>query len=149
MLQRLAVVVTAGTLAGIDTSPAIVARARRRLRTLIRASRFELHCGGAEALPLRAASFTKLCSVNSAFYGPNLAEPLAEFRRVLVPAGRLVLCLTHRRSLETKRFARHGLQLYEPADVHAALTTAGFKHVHLTTAADRHHDFFTTTATTP
>ena len=149
LLERLAARVTRGSVVGLDISAALVARARRRCRGLVRAGRFDLLCGAADALPFAPAAFTKICSVNSAFYWPALAGPLAGFYRVLVPAGRIVLCLTHRASLESKGFARHGLRLYEPADVNAALQRAGFDHVQSISAKDRHRSFFWTAATKP
>lgn len=80
--------------------------------------------------------------MNSAFYWRDLAAALGEFHRVLATGGRVVLCLIHRKSLEHKRFARHGLKLYVPEDLIAALGKAGFEQVTVVPGADRHREFF-------
>lgn len=147
LLERLAGVVTDGMLAGVDVSPAMVAIARRRYRRLVQAGRVDFRCAPAEALPFAVASFTKACTVNSAFYWDDPARALAELARVLVDGGRLVLCLTCPRSLRHKGFARHGLKLYEPRDLHALLTAAGFQELQTNQAADRHRQFFCLAAT--
>jgi len=104
-------------------------------------------CAPAESLPFTAASFTKACAVNSAFYWRDPARALAELARVLADGGRLVIGLTSPGSLRHKHFARHGLKLYEPQGLHAPLTAAGFHDVQTTPSADRHRDFFCLSAT--
>jgi SAM-dependent methyltransferase len=58
LLERMAAVLTEGFLAGVDSSPAMVAFCEKRQRSLIEAGKLELKCAKAEALPYPAASFT-------------------------------------------------------------------------------------------
>ena len=147
LLVRLATIVTAGRLTGVDVSASLVARARQRLKRALRAGHCEVLCGPAEKLPLGDAQFTKVVSVNSAFYWRDGAAALAEMRRVLVPEGRLVLCLTRRCGLANRGFEEQGFHLYEAEDLRAPLERAGFVERGVTFAADRHRPFFCLTAT--
>lgn len=85
--------------AGIDPSPQMVALASRRLRRAGHSPR--LLRGVAQALPFASASFDTLLATFPAEY---ILDPRAhaEFRRVLAPAGRLVI-------VDGARFSRAGL----------------------------------------
>ena len=149
LLSRLARVVTTGTLAGVDVSPVMVARFRHRYRSLVRASRLDLSCVPAESLPFASGAFTKACTVNSAFYWRDAGRAFEELQRVLAVGGCLVVCQTCPGSLEQKRFAQHGMRLFEAAEMEATLTRAGFKMAFARHAADRHREFFIVVATKP
>jgi arsenite methyltransferase len=142
LLGRLAPLLTAGALVGVDVSATMVRRAQRRYRGLVRTGRLDLRCAPAESLPFDQGTFTKVCSVNSVFYWDDPARAFAECGRLLVDDGRLVLCLTCPRSLAKRGFARHGLKLLEPTEVEQQLAAAGFHDVRTSLAADQHRDFF-------
>ncbi len=112
--------------AGVDLSPAMVGRARRRFRSAIAAGRAELKAGSIDALPYPADAFSAVCSVNTLYFWPDVDGALAECRRVLAPGGRLVLTFTDRAALERWPGHRHGFTLYELADVERHLRGAGF-----------------------
>jgi SAM-dependent methyltransferase len=147
LLGRMATVLASGPgalharLAGVDVSPAMVAYCARRYRTLVGDGRLDLRCAGADDLPFPPAHFDKACSVNSIFYWPDAPRSFAELRRVLAPGGRLVVCFTCRASLEKRRFARHGLTLYEAHEVQHMLEACGFRQVALSRGADRWREF--------
>ncbi len=136
LLGRMAGVVTAGNLAGVDASEAMVSYCARRYLRLVEAGRLELTVGRAEALPHPDGRFTRACSVNSLFYWDDAPRAIAELWRVLAPGGKLVLCLTAPESLGTRGFARHGLTLYGADDVRCLLQGAGFHGIDLTRYAD-------------
>ena len=142
LLGRLATVLPAGALAGVDRSPTMVRYAARRHRRLIGTGKLDLRCAPADALPYPAAAFTKACTVNSIFYWPDAAAAFLELRRVLQPAGLLVVCFTCRESLERKDFAAHGLRLYDVEDVESLLSAADFGAIGATRAADAHRRFW-------
>jgi ubiquinone/menaquinone biosynthesis C-methylase UbiE len=76
---------------GVDVSGVMVQQARKRNAQAIAAGRVELHQASAERLPLAAASYDKVLSINSIQIWPDPAAGLREVRRVLKPGGRLAL----------------------------------------------------------
>lgn len=112
--------------AGLDLSPEMVARARRRFRGELAAGRAELRAGSIDAIPHPAGAFSAVVSVNTLYFWPDADRALAECRRVLAPGGRLVLCFTSRDALERWPGHRHAFRLYDLADVERHLRGAGF-----------------------
>jgi len=115
--------------AGVDLSPEMVARARRRLRAALRAGRAEVRQGSVESLPFPDASFTRLCSVNTLYFWPSLEGPLRECRRVLRPGGLLVLTFDSPEELARWPGHRHGFRLRGLPEVRHALADAGFRSI--------------------
>jgi SAM-dependent methyltransferase len=142
LLGRMATVLTKGFLAGVDGSPTMVAFCQRRYRALIERGKLELKCARAEALPYPAASFSKACTVNSIFYWEHAPQAILELWRVLEPSGTLVLCFTCKECMDSRRFARHGIALYEAEDIERMTTAAGFRDVRFTRRSDRHREFW-------
>ncbi len=140
LLERMAGVVTQGSLAGVDISPAMVAACNRRLQPLVQQGRLDLQCASAGSLPYPGGHFTRLVSVNSIFYWPDAAQALGEAWRVLETRGRLVLCFTLKASLEKRGFARH-VHLYETEEVQRLMARCGFQDIQAQKAADRHREF--------
>ncbi len=112
--------------AGVDLSPEMVARARRRFHTEIGEGRADVRAGSIDAIPFPAGAFSAVCSVNTVYFWEDVGRALAECRRVLAPGGRLVLCFTARADLERWPGHRHGFRLYDVADVQRHLRSAGF-----------------------
>jgi len=146
LLGRLTRVVTAGSLAGVDLSAAMVNNSRRRFRQLVASGRLDLRQAPAEALPFPDAQFTRACSVNSLFSWAHTPQALRELWRVLRADGLLVLCFTAPESLRDRAFARHGLALYSAEKVCDLLTTVGFREITTERLTDRHRTFFCVTA---
>ncbi len=84
--------------AGIDPSPAMVARAARRV------PRAEVKLGSAESIPFGDARFTAALAVSTYHHWADSEAGLAEIRRVLAPGGRLLIV-----ERKLKRSAGHGL----------------------------------------
>ncbi len=76
-------------LVGVDPSPDMVARARRRARAAGLLGRVEVCVAAAEALPFRADSFDGVMSTLSAHHWADVAAAVTEQSRVLRPSGRL------------------------------------------------------------
>jgi ubiquinone/menaquinone biosynthesis C-methylase UbiE len=140
LLRRMLDRLPAGSLAGVDISPGMLAHAEKRFGDAIRAGRVELKCAAAEALPYADAHFTKVVSVNSIFYWQDIERALGEITRVLIPGGRLVLCFTSAASLVKKGFAR-GIHLYEAQDVEQLLARHGFREIAAISPSDRHRRY--------
>jgi SAM-dependent methyltransferase len=83
----------ASWVAGVDVSPVMVNQALRRNRKAVREGRIEVRLGSATALPFPDSCFTVVFEVNSLHHWEDPARGLAEVRRVLRPAGRLLLTL--------------------------------------------------------
>jgi SAM-dependent methyltransferase len=143
LIGRMTTVVTGGSLAGVDVSPAMVAFCADRFRTLVEAGSLELRCARAEALPYPDGHFTKVCAVNSIFYWQNAQQAISELWRVLAASGTLVMCFTCKESMQDKEFTRHGVALYELEQVEQMLESAGFRDISFTRASDRHREFWT------
>jgi SAM-dependent methyltransferase len=141
LLGRMAAAVTDGRLAGVDASPAMVARAKRRFGALVRAGRLDLQCAVAEALPHPDGAFAKACTVNSIFYWDDLGRGLSELHRVLALDGVLAVCFTSRASLEPRGFAKYGLVPYEADQVAVAFERAGFRDPQIVDGADSRRTF--------
>ena len=146
LLGCMSALITNGFIGGVDVSATMVEQCRARYRMLIQAGKLDLKVGTADRLPYPAAHFTKAVSVNSIFYWPDAPSAIAELARVLDVHGRLVLCFTDKDSLQQKDFARHGLTLYNAADVQHLLEDNGFHAINVTRHADRHRSFWCVTA---
>jgi SAM-dependent methyltransferase len=131
LLASLADVATRGMVAGVDFSPEVVERARRKLRDRVADGRVELRCADAAAMPFADGSFTRACTVNTIYFWPDPRAVLAEFRRVLADGGRLVVTFGAKETAEKLPYTRHGFTLYEAEAVRALLESAGFRDVRL------------------
>jgi len=142
LLGQMLSIVTAGSAAGIDISPAMVNFCANRYRTFIRRGQLDLQCATAEAIPYPANRFSKVCSVNSIFYWSDAARAIGECWRVLCEGGICVLCFTDRASLSGRSFVRHGLKLFESDEVIQMMNSAGFGEIEASQGRDRHRVFW-------
>jgi ubiquinone/menaquinone biosynthesis C-methylase UbiE len=141
LLGRMAERVSLGTLTGVDAGPAMIAHCMRRHCRLVRTGRLVLQCAPAEALPFAEARFTQACSVNSLFYWSDVRQGLRELYRVLIPGGRLVLCLTTKASLLRQRALRGHVRAFEESELREMLGSVGFRVASVETHSDRYRDF--------
>jgi SAM-dependent methyltransferase len=84
LMRRIASLLSAGLAAGMDVSNAMVRRAEAlsaQLPNVVFAR------GGVDAIPWDSSFFTKVVSVESAYYWPDPAKGLKEIFRVLLPGG--------------------------------------------------------------
>jgi ubiquinone/menaquinone biosynthesis C-methylase UbiE len=84
LVRRLAGRVPRGSVVGVDVSDEMVRRAQLASAGIANASFFH---GTAEQIPAPADSFTKVISVESAYYWHDAARGLSEILRVLEPGG--------------------------------------------------------------
>ena len=81
----------AGFVAGIDRPQVMAERAKAQYAGDVAAGRAEFREGTIEALPFEAASFDKVCTVNTIYFWRSLEVGFAEIHRVLTPGGRAVI----------------------------------------------------------
>lgn len=143
VVARLAsqVVGTAGTVAGLDINPGMLAVARS---TTPPGMAIEWHEASAEAMPLPEASFDAvLCQMGLQFL-PDKYAALSEMRRVLTPGGRLILnmpgptpklfailgeALERHIDADAAGFVYQVFSLHETAEIHNLINDAGFRDI--------------------
>ena len=129
---------TAGTVHGIDLTPEMAARAKRRLEKEGLGGRVELREGDARQLPYGDAQFDAvyMAAALELFDTPDIPVVLAEIRRVLKPGGRLGLVSMPREGHEDslvwkvyewlhRTFPRHAS--CRPIYVEDSVKSAGFE----------------------
>lgn len=82
--RRIAHMVSKGRVVGIDLAPEMVRHARSASKELTNLSFLE---GAADGIPFADRSFTKIISVESAYYWPDAAGSVLEMFRVLAGGG--------------------------------------------------------------
>jgi arsenite methyltransferase len=119
---------------GVDRAQDMVAAAAARHRADVDAGRLSVHAGEVQALPLEDASVDRVLTVNTVYFWPDLAPGLREIHRVLAPGGRVVIGIRDGSVME--RVDRAVFTLRPPAEIAAALETAGFAAAEVDTAPD-------------
>jgi SAM-dependent methyltransferase len=84
LVRRIAPLVSSGLAAGMDVSDVMVGRAES---LSIQLPNTAFACGGVDAIPWNGGYFTKVVSVESAYYWPDPARGVREIFRVLSTGG--------------------------------------------------------------
>jgi SAM-dependent methyltransferase len=124
----------------------MLALATTRLRKPIAAGRVVLQRGTVEALPFGDARFDKDCSVNTTYFWRDLATGLSEFKRVLRPAGHLVLGFVSADDMVRDGLDRHGFACHSTEELQAAVAAASFDVRQLRSGSDSRGTFYVLTA---
>jgi arsenite methyltransferase len=94
----------AGRVMGIDISPEMVERVRRRFADAVAEGRLEAERAGVEDIPAASGSFDAVYTVNTIYFWPNVGAGLAEIRRVLGAEGRVVVAVYRNALRQASRF---------------------------------------------
>ena len=116
----------AGFVAGIDRSHLMVERAKARYADVVATGRAEFREGTVEALPFEAASFDKICTVNTIYFWRSLEAGFAAIHRVLTPGGRAAVGFLPKPHMDRMGMPRDIFTTRALEDVVAALESAGF-----------------------
>ena len=121
----------AAYVAGVDRSRDMVRRARSVFSAEVSKGRADFREGNVEMLPFDAASFGKVCTVNTIYFWKSLGAGFVEIRRVLSQNGRLVVGFLPKDRMKRSGMPTTIFTLREPDEVMSALTSAGFKNVRI------------------
>ena len=116
----------AGFVAGIDRSQVMAERAKAQYAGDMAAGRAEFREGTIEALPFEAASFDKVCTVNTIYFWRSLEVGFAEIHRVLTLGGRAVIGFLPKSHMDRMGMPRDIFTARATEDVVAALENEGF-----------------------
>ena len=130
---------TTGRVLGVDISPQMVERARRRFR---RTERVRLFHASVQKLPLADRSVDKACSVNNVYFWPDPVRALRELARVIRPGGSLSICFEPPDELRKWPGHRYGFRIYDEAQVEALLIASGFGRIRRAEGQGRKPDHF-------
>ncbi len=93
---------------GIDPSDDVIAAARRRFSVAVeKKGAAEFKVGSVESLPVPSGAFDKALSVNTVYFWTSLESGMAEIRRVLSPAGRVVIGFVPKARMDRMKMPRH------------------------------------------
>jgi SAM-dependent methyltransferase len=138
LMARMSRVLSQGRITGLDFSQDAVDVCSKRFATFIRAGIIDLYCANVECLPFKPDTFTKACTVNTIYFWPVPLTALRQIHRVLKEDGKLVVCFAPRTFMENRgNVIHHGFTLYEPEEVTALLTEAGFRDVQIVFGKNR------------
>jgi ubiquinone/menaquinone biosynthesis C-methylase UbiE len=125
-IQMAAAQVPQGLVVGIDYSPTMVSVARRRNARAVRAGRVELRHGEATRLPFADDMFDKAFTIHTLYFWKEPGQALQELRRVLKPAGKLVLTFLARDRWPGDEPAETIAGVYTGQEVAHLMLEAGF-----------------------
>ncbi|MGB3723613.1 MAG: class I SAM-dependent methyltransferase [Pacificimonas sp.] len=115
-----------GAVTGIDISPDIVARGRKRFQ---RQSRVTLVEGRATDLPLATNSADRVASLHNLYFWDDPARAFAEIHHVLRPQGRVVIGFEPAEQMRQWPGHEHGFRLWTGEEAAQLMHDAGFENV--------------------
>jgi len=126
-----------GLVAGIDSSPAMVAMARRRNRPLVDTGLVDLREGDSLHLPFPDKSFDGAFSVHTVYFWATPIEHMQEVRRVLKDGGRFVLGFRPASEQARRGFPASVYTFHSAEQIDQMLLSAGF---HSASTVDREEE---------
>mgnify|MGYP001212192836 CR=1 FL=1 len=123
----LARVAPGGIVHGIELSPAMLDRARRRHRDAVRLGHLMLHPGDLRSLPLPDAALHALVTVNTFYFVPDLPPVCAELNRVLRPEGTAVVGIADPATMEKIPYTAYRFVIRPVDEVCRGLESAGLE----------------------
>lgn len=114
---------------GVDRSCNVIHNATEHYSDAVNAGRALFRQGTVELLPCRAASFEKVCTVNTVYFWTSLEQGFAEIRRVLLPGGRVVVGFLPKERMDGMGLPADIFHTRTSESVVSAMMQAGFTEV--------------------
>ena len=111
---------------GIDYSEVMVEEAKQRNADLIENGQVQFQLASAGQLPFAAEIFHTVFTVNTVYFWDDPAQVLSGIRRVLKPAGQLLIAVRPRSVMQHYPFVKYGFQMFSSQELGALLTRNGF-----------------------
>lgn len=116
-----------GKVYGFDHSPDMVHQAKRRYQRLLKKGRLHIQVGTFSSLPLEANTVDKVLLVNVIYFFDTAGRDISETYRVLKPGGRVVIYVTHRKTMANWPFCEPEThRTFDSLDVTKLLVQGGF-----------------------
>jgi len=141
LLKRILPMVQNGYVAGVDHSLAVCQYCHKRLRKAVHSRKMGLAQSSAENLPFGPECFSKVFSVNSVFFWPEIPQAFQEIARILKPGGRHILIFTDPESLKDRPVLKDALTPIASSEVRDRLSESGFQVIRQSEHGDGHRWF--------
>jgi ubiquinone/menaquinone biosynthesis C-methylase UbiE len=111
---------------GADFSHTMVEEAERINATHIRNGNTRFILTDGESLPFENGTFNKLFTVNTLYFWEDTAKTLAEFKRVLIKGGLLIIAIRPKSNMINLPFVKYGFNTFTREEVENMLSINGF-----------------------
>lgn len=111
---------------GCDFSETMVEEAQALNREFVERGQAQFMLATADNLPVAAATFDAVFTINTIYFWKNPAAELAEIRRVLKPDGQLLVGIRSKASMQKLPFTQYGFQLFTSQELQALLEENSF-----------------------
>ena len=141
-VQEMARVSSNGKVYGLDYSQDMVELSRKINKKFIREGRVEIRHGSVSSLPFPDGVFDLVTAFESYYFWPNLIDDLKEVKRVLKPAGTLLLANeVYKHEDFEKRNSKWvrwlDMQIHTPEEFKIFLTEAGYIDIEVFTLSEK------------
>jgi len=133
-LARIEPKIVSGHLTGIDYSPVSVEESQKLNAEAVAAGKMDILEASVSDLPFEDGAFTKIITVESYYFWPDINHDMKEIFRVLKPGGRLLLIaeIYFHEGLKDKdleNVKKYEMRNYSEAQFEALFVETGFKEV--------------------
>ena len=111
---------------GCDFSEDMINQASMLNEQFVKNGQVQFHLSNANKLPLENASINKVLTINTLYFWDDTTVVLNELKRVLKPAGEVVIAIRPKDAMETYPVTKYGFNTFSAKDLEDLLTKNGF-----------------------
>ncbi|MBT5856274.1 class I SAM-dependent methyltransferase [bacterium] len=126
LIEDIAKQVPNGQIFGLDYSKTMVKQAISRNRRSIKQGRVRLVTGDISRLPYEDQTMTKIATVNTLYFWPDVTKGMSELARIAKPGARLVIGIRDKTEMDQIPFTKHEFTTISVDDVKKLLTQHGW-----------------------